>query len=116
MNEKSITGTTEGVAEKYALGLTDSKSLKELIQHLKLWEWIAADALAIASKMNEAQFQEFRDGLLKERKEIFAGDDWYKKYSDILLPAQLFKVSVKAQELKAAWGLVYRRMKQLKVI
>jgi len=101
---------TEDPARDYAKGLTAATTLDELLKHIGLYDRVAGDAIETASKMTADQFEEFRDGLRKERRGKFAGEDFAIKYGDILMPRVMFKVSMVAEHFKAPWGCVYIRL------
>lgn len=106
-----ITYTSDQPAE-YGKALDGAKSLPELVAILKDWESLAADALAIGLQMTEADFQEWKAGLVLERKGEFAGEEYAEKYGALNLPEVLIKVSMLAANHGAPWGCAYLRLKE----
>lgn len=72
----------------------------------------APDAIVVARRMTEEEFPAFREGLLKERKGSFAGEDWADKYLAILLPERMMHASILANEMKVPWGLAFLRCQE----
>jgi len=100
--------------EQYVKELDSVKTLDDLKTHAKKWKNICPDAFDCINKIdNPADFQEFQWGVKKERSGEFAGEEWAKKYSDITMPADMFRASMIAEEYKVPWGLAYIRMKEV---
>lgn len=100
--------------DEYRKAVDEATSSAALVLRLETWRWCAEDAYLAAAKMNndknaEQLWEEFQAGLKKERKGRAAGEAWYEKYMDILLPATMFSVASIAQHYKAPWGLAYNR-------
>ena len=109
MKLSAITPYTEPI-KFYNLSLTDADTMEKLIRHVETWKELAPDALEVVAKMKHGEFYRFRRGLLKERKGIFAGDEWARSFSIILMPKLLFEVSLLAEQYKVPWGLAYHRI------
>lgn len=100
-----ITYATDNVAESYAKAIYSAKNKEELISAIEEFGELAEDALEFA-KAND--FEEMKEAIEKERKQIFAG----KKYIPLIIPAKMFKVSLLAHNLKVPFGLAYNRLKE----
>ncbi len=61
--------------------------------------------------MSDSDFEVWREGLAKERRGEYAGDDFSYKYGALMMPEVLFKVSVIADRFKVPWGAAYLRMR-----
>lgn len=99
---------TEPVAD-YQKGIDKATNRVELINHIREYKLIAFDAYKAATRMSD-DWQEFQDGLAKERKKEPAGEEWQEKYADILLPRVMFEATVVAVEFMVPWGLAYQRL------
>lgn len=97
--------------EDYAKALTDADTLPKLVKTLDEWERVAADARKVVHSMTAEDFATWRDGLAKERKGDFAGEEWALKYGVVTMPEVLFKVSLIAQQYGVPWGCAYIRLR-----
>jgi hypothetical protein len=102
---------TEPVKE-YQKGLTESKDVQELLAHIKKFQKVANDAYV---KVGQAyfNFDEFKEGLLKERNKEYAGDEYAAKYGDVVFPMVMFQATVVATQFMVPWGLAYIRLKDV---
>ena len=108
---KPITYMSEHPRE-WADAVTEADTLPKLVALCEDWKELAPDALRVASSMKQSEFNEFRSGLKMERRGKFAGEVFAEKYSDITMPAIIFKVSMFALDYKVPWGLAYIRLKE----
>ncbi len=97
----------------YARAIDGAETLADLRIVLADWRALAQDAENAALKMTNADFTVFREGLKKERKGCFAGEDFVTRFGDILMPAVMFKVSIHASEFHVPFGLMYIRLREL---
>ncbi len=97
---------------EWAAAVTDADTLPKLLALCEDWKELAPDALRVASSMTLEDFEDFRAGLKKERRGEFAGEIFAEKYSDITMPAIMFKVQMFAQDHKVPWGMAYIRLKE----
>ncbi|MGH7782247.1 MAG: hypothetical protein ACREO5_00155 [Candidatus Binatia bacterium] len=107
-----VTFVTENPGRKYSKAVDDAKTLPALIQTLAEWKRFAEDALAIAEKMTDADFVEFRMLLAKERRGKFAGEQFSEKYGAIVMPEKLLISSLVESQYKVPWGLAFLRCEQ----
>ena len=106
MKAGDINHLTEDPAPQYADDLHWCLSAKELLEKLDAdWSELAPDALEIVKEMGAEDFKVFREGLKKERKGEFAGEEFSDKYSNVLMPEIMFKTSMIAIQYKVPWGL-----------
>jgi hypothetical protein len=100
----------------YRKVVDDATNWESLIEAISPYKLVANDAIQCALKEaegGEKSWLEFREGLAKERKSRFAGEEWMKRFADILLPTTMFKVSVVAEQFKVPWGMAYIRLKEV---
>ena len=100
-------------ARAYAKGLKAARNVEELVTHIGLYDRVAADALDVASRMSMTDFLEFKAGLAQEQRGTFAGEDFAKKYADVMMPRVMFEVSMTAEQFKAPWGCAYIRLREV---
>lgn len=96
----------------YAKALREAHTLAALRAVTTSWKELAEDADKVAQAMTEDSFQEWRNGYAKEQRGKFAGEEFAKKYGDLMLPAKMFKIAMMAVEYKVPWGLMYLRLKE----
>lgn len=96
----------------YAQSVSEADTLEKLLEVLTNYQTIAHDAITAAPK-NLDEFDDFRTGLEKERRGAFAGEGWATRYSNILLPDILFRVSMVAVQYKVPWGCAFIRLQEV---
>lgn len=106
---KPITYVSDQGAD-YSRELGSCETLAQLRKHLDSYHTIAADALD-AIPIDEEQFALFRAGLLMERKGKFAGEEYAKRFSVILMPEVMFRVDMVATQFHVPFGLAFLRIK-----
>jgi hypothetical protein len=106
---KSINYLSDPVAE-YTLDLKMAITLSDLKKVMEQWKTLANHANEIVQKMNEEDFEKFRAGMRIENQGKFAGEEWFNKYAEVVMPQVMFVVSSFSHDRKAPWGLVYIRM------
>jgi len=107
-----ITYLTEGDKD-WTRELRAADTCLKLMKLCGEWKELCPDARAIAIQMTDAEFAEFREGLLVQP----AGepsDRWLLIYSPIAMPAILFTASITAGQFKVPWGCAYIRLEQVK--
>ena len=109
---KPITYTSDQGVD-YTHAISKAKTLADLRSVCLAYRLLVADAREIVDKMTEADFKEWRKVLRLERKGKFSGLDMVEKYGALLIPGVIFQVALMAGELKAPWGLVYIRCKEV---
>jgi len=110
-----ITYLSEQPAD-FSKAIDGAETLEELRTVLADWRELAGDAEKIALAMTPKDFTEFRKGLKKERGGEFAGEKFAEKYSAVLLPEVMFKISMKAYDYKVPFGLMYIRLKEAGIL
>lgn len=100
-----ISTISDQVAD-YTKALITSTTIDELIAVLHDYQSIAADAMAAAPR-DELEFEQFRAGLKKERRGVFAGTEWSNRFSVIAMPEVMLRTSAIACKYKVPWGLAF---------
>jgi hypothetical protein len=102
-------------AGDYNSALSKCKSLHELTELLRSYHTIFPDALAQAPR-DVDEYDAFMRGLRKERRGNFAGEEFMKRFGNVLLPDLMLHVGMVAQHFKAPWGCAFLRLKDFKQI
>jgi hypothetical protein len=99
----------------YVKSLKAARTVDALKSHVTAWKQLASDAYeqTTAASFN---FDDFRQGRLKENRNQYAGDEWAMKYGAILMPEILIRVAIIAQQFGVPWGCAYIRLKEAKQI
>src|SRR5258707_7306787 len=100
--------------EAYTQRLTECATLTELRELVTLYSDLAIDAERIVAMMNEDDFKEFKRGLKSERKGRFAGEAWAKRFSAVLMPLPMIRISQIAEEYKVPFFVALMRVKELR--
>jgi hypothetical protein len=58
----------------------------------------------------QEDFNEFRAGLLLERRKEFAGEAWAKKYASIALPKLMMLAMIISNQYMVPWGVAYQQL------
>ena len=98
--------------KEYNLGLRQCETLERLKEFLEHWAPFAPDAYRIGVQLDQFEFVDFRQGLLKESAGKYAGARWAEKYGQIVIPDLLLHVSSVAMNFKVPWGLAFIRLQQ----
>lgn len=106
-------GYTSDVPAMYSKEIDSADTLERLVQATARWRLVASDAHDAAAKMGEAEFLLFRRGLRKERRGVYAGDEWCERFGDIIMPAVMLKVGVLAHKVHVPWGCAWNRLKEV---
>ncbi len=96
--------------KEYVAAIRSAASPAELIEAIRPFARIAADALAVAEGMDVAAWTEFSRGLKSEGRGKYAGDAWAERFGAIILPAVMIEVTAIAEHFKAPWGVAFIRM------
>lgn len=99
-------------SQEYSNGLVGVKTLWKLKEYLDPWWALANDAYHIAHNMDAAAWKEFKVGWSLEKKNEYAGDAWAEKYSAIIMPEILFRVSYVSIQFHVPWGTAFIRLKE----
>ena len=97
---------------EYTDELDQCTTLAALKAFLDRWRSFAPDAYAVRERIGELTFIQFRKGLLSERAERYAGDEWAEKYGNIVMPDLFIHVSMAALNFHVPWGAAFLRMKE----
>lgn len=96
--------------QDYSKGLTEAKSLTALNAFLDLWVPYVPDAKAVVNKMTDSDFKDFKKGLEIERSGKFAGENWAHRYGSVLLPENLMKATLLADQFQAPFIIALQRL------
>jgi len=105
---------TAETEDEYRAALDGATTPAELQKAIAGFKDLTEDALEAAKKMSKKDFLAFRKGLQRERKGVFAGKVWNKKFGPILLPKVMMEVSMLAAKYKVPFGTAYNRLKLVK--
>jgi len=100
-------GYISDTVSDYGKALDCCKSASDLKAVTALYRRVASDADAVAQEMLDTEFAEFAAGLKKERKGLFAGEEWCEKYGAILMPELMIHVTIAADKFKVPFGLAF---------
>lgn len=100
----------------YSHGIRAAESLDELRAFVETWKDLCPDAFEIVQKMDYQGYAEFQKGWKKEKRNVYAGDEWSEKYSFVIMPDVMFRVSIIAEQFKVPWGLAFIRCREEKLI
>lgn len=96
----------------YKDALDEAQSIQDLRQAAELLEDCKTSALVSIESLTEADFPAFVTGRDGERAGVFAGEEWWKKFGDIMMPAETIPLSVLAQKYGVSFGVAYLQAKQ----
>lgn len=99
--------------EAYSAMLPKCSTLEQLRAHVLAYEELALDAAEIVHAMTVADFKVWQAGLKKERRGVFAGEDFAKKYGAVLMPEPMFTVAMVAAEYKVPFVVALIRLKEV---
>ena len=97
----------------YAKALDGAQSVEELREAIRPYRLVAQDALDVATRMDAVAFQEFQQGLRRERRGQSNTEAWMERYGAILIPSVMLHVSMLAEQFGAPWGAAYSRLKEV---
>jgi len=103
-------GYADDIFTDYAKALDDAKTLTALRVTTRLFALVAADAVEVADKMNEGDFEDWEVALRKERGGVFMGEALAERFGALLMPETMLRVSMVADQFKVPWGLAYHRL------
>ncbi len=106
--------STSKDVQDYVRQLTDAETLSDLSNLMALYSDLAIDAGWAVAMMTEADFLEFRRGLKQERKGRFAGEQWARKYSAVLMPLPMLRIAEMAERYKVPFAVAWRRIKEVR--
>lgn len=96
----------------WSRALTEAKSLETLRAVVSGWMPFVRDAQAVVEQMGERDFQQFRVGLMDERRGVFAGETWARQFGAVIMPETLIHATLMAQQFGVPLGTALLRMQQ----
>lgn len=102
------------VPEAYSTMLADCETLEQLEAHVKSYEQYALDAIQVVRQMTKNDFLEWQEGLKKERRGIFAGETFAKKYGAVLIPQPMMTIALIANQYQVPFYVAYRRLQEVR--
>jgi hypothetical protein len=96
-------------ATDWAKGLTEARSLETLRAVVAGWSPFVPEAEAVVNEMDARDFDIWRDGLAKERKGVFAGEDFAGRFGALMMPTALLRGELLAAQYKAPLGAILIR-------
>lgn len=106
-------GYVDAPHHEYVSSLANAKSLEALKAVGVRFSRLFSDAAEIIASITDADFAEFRRGLLCERKGKFAGEEWAAKYGAVTIPRVGMFVGLYALKMHVPFGLVFNRMRDV---
>lgn len=103
-------GYTSDLSKPYAESLRKVKTETDLRAHVDYWKLVAADAFD-AVNAEDFSWKVYRAGAEQEKRNIFAGEEWVKKYGAILMPEVLMRISIIAMQYVVPDGVVFIRLR-----
>lgn len=100
--------------EAYAAMLPKCATLEELRAHVLAYEDLALDAVRIVHAMTRSDFKEWQAGLKKERRGVFAGEAFAKKYGAVLMPEPMLRIKMLADEYCVPFNVAHWRLKEIR--
>lgn len=98
----------------YIKGLDLCRLRAQLIVLCEAYAELFPDAFAQAKTIKDDEaFLQFRRGLRKERRGKFAGEDFTHRFGAILMPENLLRIGMVADQYKVPFGLAFCRMRDL---
>lgn len=96
----------------WSRGIDQTENELDLFKFIETWMPYVSDAYQAASSMTPFLFKEFKEGLKKERKNIFAGEIWADRFGALLMPENLMTASLLAEKFHAPLVICLSRMEQ----
>ena len=111
MSEPKRIGMLSEPVPDYVKELGAVETLEELRTMLEGWRKLAGDAREAAQQIKPEEWPEFMRGLRAERAGRFAGEPWAERWTVLLMPTMLWRVSMVAEHFHVPWGVAYTRLK-----
>lgn len=106
---REVLGPMDEPMKRYVKALDEARNLSDLIDELARWPVLASDALEQA-QAKDFDWDQFQLGLSMERRGVFAGETWVRRYGAILMPAASIEPAMVAAKFKVPFGLAYLRL------
>ena len=105
---------SEDADTAYTRALTDCLTLSDLSALMARYADLAVDASRVVASMTDADMAEFRRGLRSERKGRFAGEAWARRFSAVLMPLPMMRVSQIAREYHVPFSVALKRIQDVR--
>jgi hypothetical protein len=105
---------TSETSEDYSFELRKCHTLDQLKNFVTEWRPFAPDAYKAIMEppISEVDYKEYRHGALLESRGKYAGDIWAARFSAVLLPELLMRVSMIAIKYCCPFGTAWIRLKE----
>lgn len=107
-----VLGFVDDFIARYGKNVRRAQTAEELVEELRRWPVLAADALAAAESIADGEWDVFRAGLQSESRGEFAGEAFARRFGSILMPAAMIDIALNAARFNVPCGLMYIRMWQ----
>jgi len=97
----------------WSAALRAATTLEDLQALAKAWGRWTPDVRGIVLAMTAADFAAFRDGLAKESRGEFAGEEYARRFSAVLMPERLFEISLRAAQFGVPFGTMAIRIAEV---
>ena len=107
-------GYLSDTAKDYSSEIKNVSSLTELRKLVRFYSPLTDDAIALADRMTEADFEQFKiDRKKLSRARGKTAEYLSDKWGDIVLPSLMLKVGLVAAHFHTPFGVAYIRMKEM---
>jgi hypothetical protein len=115
---RTIHPLVDDYPERYARGLEESAedSLGALRRHLRVWRYVAPEALEIVRRMTARSLRFFLHELRRERRGEPSGKPLPDDFFELRMPATMFVVSLAASHLRLSWGSAFHGLLKQRVL
>lgn len=100
--------------EAYATMLPKCTTLEQLRAHVLAYEALALDAVPVVQAMTAADFKVWQAGLKKERRGVFAGEEFARRFGAVLMPQPMMTVAMVADEYKVPFNVALMRLREVR--
>ena len=88
-----------------------AETVATFAKRLSDWLPLFPDASAqIADMAGYGDYQEFREGMQRERDKRFAGEEWAERFGAILVPENAIRATQLSRQLHVPWGAALMRI------
>ena len=93
----------------FVQGITNAVKPEQLAWHLDAFKWLFYDAWSTGPRTEE-EFKNFRTGLEKERRKIWAGPQFQTRFGAVVMPHLAVEVGRIAHQFNVPWGLAFNQL------